>query len=294
MAAPIIRALPGYRPPQWNISPAMVSITVPAQTGTLQVFPAGSSNIQVDDSPAIISPTSTEPTPATSYVFDAVLSLEHNQTLTKTMHPVQNGAAISSHAYLNPPTVVMYILMSDVTGQYAATNQTTPPYVQQWIGNKSKSVSAYQQIIALQASRIPLMVTTRLRTYPNMLITDISPHEDAKSIHGARFRVEFGQIFLADVSAAPVSARPNDTTTTNTGAVSPAPTTATQAAQFGVPVTSTVNTLPSNSTGQPTMTTTPQPTTVNVPGAGVASSTPQQFAAGFGGGSNGGGASGVF
>jgi hypothetical protein len=270
-----------YRPPQWAKMP-MVSVTVPASYGQSSVGTevSGSS----PDTPLQLSVTS-----STTYVFDAVLSLEHGQTLTKTMHPVQNGAAITSHAYLNPASLVIYVLMSDVTPQYVASNQTSPPYVQQWTGNSSKSVSAYQQMLALQASRVPLQVTTRLRTYSNMLIADISPHEDNKSITGARFRVEFSQLFLADVQTAPTSSRPNETNQTGLGEVSTAPTTSTIDSQFLVPPGSMINTLNADSINNqfPAMPGTligsaqQNQTAVNVPGAGSYSSTPQQF-----GGSN--------
>jgi hypothetical protein len=202
-------------------------------------------------------------TAAHTYVFDAVLSLEHNQTLTITKHPVQNSAAISSHAYLNPASLVMYVLMSDVVGNY--------PGATVWTGGTSKSVSSYQQMLALQAARSPLTVVTRLRTYTNMLVAAISPHEDAKTITGARFRVEFEQIFLAGVQITPASASPNDTNTTGLGTVSAYTPPATINSQFLVPPGSMINTLNGSSTAVPTA------TTVDVPGAGLYTSSPQQF-----------------
>jgi hypothetical protein len=260
-AAPIVRQVPsGYQPPQWS-SAAMVSITVPASTSTINVGP-----INMDYSLAgtiNADPNIPITTAAHTYVFDAVLSLEHNQTLTITKHPVQNSAAISSHAYLNPASLVMYVLMSDVVGNY--------PGATVWTGGTSKSVSSYQQMLALQAARSPLTVVTRLRTYTNMLVAAISPHEDAKTITGARFRVEFEQIFLAGVQITPASASPNDTNTTGLGTVSAYTPPATINSQFLVPPGSMINTLNGSSTAVPTA------TTVDVPGAGLYTSSPQQF-----------------
>jgi len=207
----------------------MISITVPAgyTTDTPNNTP-----VNVDSSG--VGLINTQPTAATSYVFDAVLSAEHEQALTKTNHPVQTGASVSSHAYIEPAQLVLYVLMSDVTPQYASSNQSAPPYMQQWTGNPSKSVAAYQQMLALQAARIPLTVTTRLRTYNNMLILKISPREDEKTITGARFRVEFEQVFVANIQLNPLSARPNDTQTTGLGAVNPTPVPVSVQNQFGV------------------------------------------------------------
>ena len=203
-----------WRPPQWSNAPAMVSITVPAQSipGSTSSSPnAVLGNAGLPFSAAVLT-TSTVTLAAQTYVFDAVLSLEHDQRLVTTEHPIQTGADVSSHAYLMPAHLVLYVGMSDAMASYAP-----------WNGNPSKSVAAYQQMLALQTSRIPLTVVTRLRTYYNMVILSISPREDNKTITGLRMRVEFAQIFTASTAAAPNSARANDTASTGLGTVNPVP-----------------------------------------------------------------------
>jgi hypothetical protein len=262
----------GWRPPQWS-RPAMVSVTVPPgysiSNGT-----NSSEGVETNDNNGIDNPLQVQVASQQTYVFDAILALDHDQTLTKTHHPVQTGASVSSHAYIEPASVVMSVLMSDTAAQYTAANQTTAPYIQQWTGNASKSVSAYQQMLALQLARIPLTVTTRLRTYINMLITKVSPREDHATLTGVRFRLEFEQIFIANIQAAPISARPNDTSTTGLGSVNPQPVPGTVTTQFAVPVDASTNTLTQDSDPVPA------PTAVDVPGAGTYSSVPQQFSGG--------------
>lgn len=254
---------PGWRPPQWAKS-AMVSITVPGGYNT-----SSSNNTPLPQNSNGVFTLSVTPTASTSYVFDAVLSLDHEQSLTKTRHPVQTGAAISSHAFIEPASLVLYVLMSDVVPQYTATNQTKPPYIQKWSGNPSKSVSAYQQVLALQTARIPLTITTRLRTYTNMLILRVSPREDNKSITGARFRIEFEQLFITNTQANPVSARPSDTQSTGLGAVNVQPPPTTVDSQFSI-----ANAPVAPSTGSSNLLTFVQanPSGVDVPGAGTFSS----------------------
>jgi uncharacterized membrane protein YgcG len=182
-----------------------------------------------------------------------VLELEHEQRLEKTRHPVQTGADLSSHAYLMPPRVVMYVGMSDAMAAYASgannanTTSATPNTVTPFSGGStSKSVNAYQTMITLQAARSPLTVTTRLRTYTNMLITAISPREDFKTITGLKMRVEFEQIFTATTSTSvtgsasiaslsAVSARPDATQQTGLGQVNSGALSSTTAAQFAAP-----------------------------------------------------------
>ena len=211
-----------WYPPQWSNAPAMVSITA-----TLQ---GGSTTTELSSSlPNGLGPSTqslTTPLPSVSlptYVFDAVLSLEHDQRLVKTQHPVQTGASISSHAYLMPAQLVLYVGMSDAMQAYAAGI---------WAGNASKSVSAYQTMLSLQAARIPLTVVTRLRTYNNMIITSVAPREDSKTITGLRMRVELEEIFTASTALSPTSARSNDTASTGLGAVNPVPLSTTAVSQF--------------------------------------------------------------
>lgn len=250
-----------WRPPQWS-KPAMVSIIAPlgaqVSSAVVQQTSVGLSQVSA---PVFSGPV--------TYVFDAVLALEHDQTLTKTHHPVQTGASISSHAYIEPAQLVLNVLMSDVAASYVGGAANVQP----WSGNPSKSVAAYQQMLTLQAARIPLTVVTRLRTYYNMLILKVSPREDDRTITGARFRIEFEQIFIANTLATPVSARVNDTSSTGLGAVNVQPPSAAVNTQFnidGLPASPEDASVDVSSMSGFLST---HPSGVNVPGAGTYSST---------------------
>jgi len=220
-------SMSAWQPPQWS-QPPMVLITVPA--GYTTSAPSGTQLTLVDS----VATMQTTVRPPSSYVFDAVTATDHDQALTKTRHPVQTGSAISSHAYIEPASLVLYVLMSDAVAAYSAGFPGASPYIQPWTGSPSKSISAYQQILNLQSLRIPLTVTTRLRTYYNMLIDKVSPREEAATISGARFRLELGQIFIASTQSTPLSVRPNDTQVTGLGTVNVQPPAAIVQQQFGV------------------------------------------------------------
>lgn len=203
-----------WRPPQWasGASRAAVLLTFPGQSSTPQYGPSGIA--------------ATLPTAQTVYVFDAVFRAGHEQRLTKTKHPVQTGANISDHAYVEPARVVLELGMSD------AMDSFTPG---QWTGSPSKSVSAYQIMLAMQFARVPLTLTTRLRTYKNMVIVSLTPEDTVKTIAALRMRVEFEEIFAATTQTVPASARPQDTQQTNLGSVTAQPPTPTQQSQNEVP-----------------------------------------------------------
>lgn len=266
-----------YTPPQWANQPSMVSISVPAATssssvtaGTSQETPPGTiigagQSLQVGSQVAQTSAPSL-------YVFDAVLDLEHEQRLVKTQHPIQTGADISSHAYLMPARLIMYIGMSDAMAAYSGAGVT--PFSG---SSHSKSVNAFRTILALQAARTPLTITTRLRVYANMLVVSPSPREDYKTITSLRMRVEFEELYTASTSSTPATARPDATQSTGQGTVNPTPVPAPTQSQFQQPQ-QTPAPLPSSFGQAGGLATLPDSvfSPINIPGAGGYSSVPGQ------------------
>jgi hypothetical protein len=225
-----------WRPPQWSNAPqTSITLTSAASVSTSQVDNLTSGPLANQSANSTSSDTS-----SLIYVFDAILRAEHNRQLRMTEHPVQTGASISDHAFLLPSEVTLEIGMSDAMQAFTAGVFTS---------NKSKSISAFETLVALQEGAQPLTVTTRLATYQNMLIESIHALDTKATIAGLRATVVFREIFTGTVTATPVSARPQTTDSTNIG-------------------TKPSLTPPSTiSTFTPTSTST-------VPGAGVLSSTP--------------------
>lgn len=271
----------------------MVSITqVPAQGQNNGIKDAAS--VPGSDSNFVIGGSGTTPI---TYVFDAVFELEHEQRLEKTRHPVQSGTDVSSHAYLQAARCVMFIGMSDSMDSYSSgennanvIGNVSPTTVTPFTGtSSSKSVNAYQTLLQLQSARQPLTITTRLRTYTNMLVAGVSPREDHKTIAGLKCRVEFEQIIMAFTSVGPVvssgdsvlgdSARPDTTTTTGLGQVNPSAVTKIAQQQFGYPPAEPIKGFFYPGGAQafyaPAVSV---PETVSIPGAGAYSSVAGQAA----------------
>ena len=158
----------GYRPPQW-----LGGGTSPAQLALCKTNIGG-------------------------LFFDAVISVSTEHTATITSHPVQLGANISDHMYLEPISITMEIAMSDAMDSMVYG---------QWKGGYTKSVSAYRMLCDLQARRIPITVLTRLNQYPDMVIESISVNDDYKSLYGLRATVSLKQVFVAEATTDTVSAR---------------------------------------------------------------------------------------
>ncbi|CAK9249992.1 unnamed protein product [Sphagnum jensenii] len=144
---------------------------------------------------------------STSYVFDAMLTADHTSDAELTKYPVQTGANASYNAILKPKVLILEVAMSDAIDAYKAG---------MWVGNLSKSVSAWQTMVSLQAARVFLTVNTRLQTYTNMLLKSITSKDDKKTFSGGLHMVlTFEQVFTSTVAQKQISSRPNTTNSNN-------------------------------------------------------------------------------
>jgi hypothetical protein len=205
-----------YRPLQW----ATLPLTYIQVSGTTTVSANDVGSNTTDTIPGTQTVQST-----VIYCFDAVLKTTHNQRVTPTSLPVQTGANIADHAFIQPAILELEIGMSDSMAQYStgqsislngATVQTQP-----WPAlSNSKSVGAYQTLVNLQQARTIMLLTTRLMSYPNMLLTNIRVTDDYRSRFGLRASLTFTQIFMAAVSVNAATARGDCLNPVNNGSVS--------------------------------------------------------------------------
>lgn len=187
-----------YRPSQWNspggATPSLTMTAISPQTGQ-----------------------------QTAYVFDGTPGAEHTQICEITRNPVQTGAAVTDNAFIEPPQLVVQILMSDSMQSYT---------IGQWAGSPSRSVNAYQTLLSIQASLAPVQVATRLRQYNNMAITSIVAREDPKTTYSLEATITFTQIITASGAISsgqatfnsPSNSRiPQSTSSTGLGETEPVP-----------------------------------------------------------------------
>lgn len=142
------------------------------------------------------------------YVFDAYFSIQHDTNLTITQSPVQTGANISDHAYMEPKELTFEIGMSDVMKSVV---------VGQFSEGQSRSVNAYNVLRTLQEQRIPVQVITRLGVYQNMLVETISAQDNNTTHSGLRATVTMREILVVAVETVKISARPQTSNTINNG-----------------------------------------------------------------------------
>lgn len=88
----------------------------------------------------------------------------HRDGMVITQHPVEVGAPVTDHAFMQPYSVQMHAFWSDSTAG-------TPGYVQ----------AVYDALLAQQATRQPFEVITNKRAYTGMLMESLAVKTDAET-----------------------------------------------------------------------------------------------------------------
>lgn len=114
-------------------------------------------------------------------VAPCTLEERHRDTLTITDHPVEQGAVISDHAFLNPMQVEIVIGWG--AGVRIPLNQI------------------YRRLLDLQASRKPFPIITGKRAYKDMLIESIEVTTDADSENVLRVSLSCRQVLIVATRA---------------------------------------------------------------------------------------------
>lgn len=146
-----------------------------------------------------------------NYIFDAYFNITHESTLAITEHPIQTGANVSDHAFMQPNILTFEVGMSDIMTDILDSK------FESFSDNGTRSVNAYKKLRELQANRIPINVVTRLWSYNNMLIETISADDSSSTSYGLKATVTLKEIFVANVTTVKVSERPHKSEETNEG-----------------------------------------------------------------------------
>lgn len=139
---------------------------------------------------------------------DVTIEEEHRDELVITDHPVEQGAAISDHAFKRPSEVVIRAGWSASSG-----NATSLTY----------AADVRAQLLALQASRLPFDLYTGKQAYSQMLLAVLSTHTDEGSEYSLLATLVCRQVILVSTKTTSVPAtatNPQVRPTSNQGAQS--------------------------------------------------------------------------
>ncbi len=143
--------------------------------------------------------------------FDAWLRLGHSTGLTITQHPVETGANITDHSFVNPKRFTFDIGVTDVltVPSFAGTAQ-------------KRHINAYNELVRLQETKTPLPLVSKYNTYRNILVESVNVFDDRETTDTLRAAINLMEIIIADVEEyAGGSLNPQATAVTNRGQIAP-------------------------------------------------------------------------
>ena len=122
-------------------------------------------------------------------IAPCTISEHHSDTMTITDHPIEIGANITDHSFMNPQQVDIVIAWG--SGIYVPLNEL------------------YGQLLALQATRLPFDILTGKRKYTSMLMQSIEETTEADTENILRVTLSCRQVFLVSTSAASLAPAAN-------------------------------------------------------------------------------------
>lgn len=171
--------------------------------------------------------------------FDGIMRTEHISRVRPTQYPVQTGAVMTDHAIIEPAELTIEVMMSDCGASFFVSNNPFLDDIYQSLkglvlysnyaslqcqpsllsSSGSRSVYAWTALKRMQLSRIPITVETRLQSYSNMIIEELSAPDDVKTLNALKCTVRLREVIVAYASDTKVSARAAATQEVNTGQV---------------------------------------------------------------------------
>ncbi len=119
--------------------------------------------------------------------FDAVLKTSHASKVTTTSHPIESGANITDHTFVDPAEVTIEIGMTDCNGVGVSDDM-------------------FKSLQSLQNSRRPMTILTRFKKYTNMLIISMSVPDDYTTMNALKAVLMCREILIVGAATVKVAA----------------------------------------------------------------------------------------
>jgi hypothetical protein len=157
-------------------------------------------NLAYTGSPAIpligIVPRRVIDPDAYNLVAQVTVDEDGDDEMTITEHPVEQGAAISDHAYKRPAELRVRVGWSDA-------------YVGQNLNAGYDVSQIYLNVLQLQSERRPFTVVTGKRQYSNMLVASLRTHTDSALEFSFIADIIFREILLVNTGITGAAAAPS-------------------------------------------------------------------------------------
>ncbi len=163
-----------------------------------------------------------------SLTLDASVSETHTSDVEVTEHPVEDGVAVADHARVKPAGLVIEGIISNtpinrsqslrVASSFGTTIQTTNPQ-DQLAGQPGYAEQAFTLLEQLRDSTKLITVVTGLKTYDDMILTNLSVPRNIQTGDALRFTATFKYVRRVknQTTTQTVTATPQGKKKTSTG-----------------------------------------------------------------------------
>jgi hypothetical protein len=148
--------------------------------------------------------------------IQALVEETHDDTLEMTDHPIEQGAEITDHSYVNPTAVLLRCGWSN------SSTEALLGAVSSLFSDGASSTGAdyvsgiYSQLLALQQSRQPFTISTPLRTYENMLMPALRVTRDQKTYQALMVTATCREAILVSTQTTTIPPQANQADPSNT------------------------------------------------------------------------------
>ncbi len=130
---------------------------------------------------------------------DVTVEEKHKDEMKITEHPTEVGAAISDHAYKEPPEVMMKVGWSESAGTLNGFLGDTI------LGGNTSLTIVYQTLLQLQEQAVPLIISTGKRLYTNMLIKSLGCTTDLQTENVLMIDITFKKVLMVSTKMSVVA-----------------------------------------------------------------------------------------
>lgn len=141
-------------------------------------------------------------------VMDATLSESHGFSAEVTDFPVESGSDKSDNVRPKPVTLRIDAFVSDFPLQSNITQQLAAgAFTQRPSAELRRAQNTLDGLIALKDKGVTITVTTGIRTYKNMVLTQIDVNRDKNIAQGIRMTITMREIQVVKTQTAQIVAK---------------------------------------------------------------------------------------
>lgn len=150
--------------------------------------------------------------------FDVITSEDHSWLSTVTSNPVENGQPVCDHIQRSPDKLDIKGIISNASMK--RWRGSLIEKVAGMLAPESEIQQAFDKLRKLMDDRLPVTVYTRYRTYPNMVLTELSIPRQPSDGDSIEFNAKFTHIRMVStliINSADAGIHPKQTQKKNGG-----------------------------------------------------------------------------